>query len=90
VGVGCWQWVRSPGQPRGRPAPAYHLAVANRTQGPDGRWAALDGRDVYRHRRAADAIYRACYQRELTRTLGVAWTAADRYGNREIQGIPEG
>jgi conjugative relaxase-like TrwC/TraI family protein len=58
-------------------------------QGPDGRWTALDGRDLYRHRLAADAIYRATYQRELGRTLGVEWTAADRHGNREFQGMPE-
>jgi conjugative relaxase-like TrwC/TraI family protein len=66
-----------------------HLVVANRVQGPDGRWTALDGRDLYRHRLAADAIYRATYQRELVRTLGVEWTAADTYGNRELQGMPE-
>jgi conjugative relaxase-like TrwC/TraI family protein len=63
--------------------------VANRVQGPDGRWTALDGRDLYRHRLAADTIYRATYQRELARTLGVEWTAADTHGNRELQGIPE-
>jgi conjugative relaxase-like TrwC/TraI family protein len=67
-----------------------HLVIANRIQGPDGRWTALDGRDLYRHRLAADAIYRATYQRELVRTLGVEWTAADRHGNRELQGMPEG
>jgi hypothetical protein len=66
-----------------------HLVVANRVQGPDGRWTALDGRDLYRHRLAADAIYRATYQRELSRALGVEWTAADTYGNRELQGMPE-
>ena len=63
--------------------------VANRVQGPDGRWTALDGRDLYRHRLAADAIYRAAYQRQLSRTLGVEWTAADQHGNRELQGLPE-
>jgi conjugative relaxase-like TrwC/TraI family protein len=66
-----------------------HLVVANRVQGPDGRWTALDGRDLYWHRLAADAIYRASYQRELSRSLGVEWTAADRHGNRELQGVPE-
>src|SRR5688500_18770833 len=66
-----------------------HLVVANRVQGPDGRWTALDGRDLYRNRLAADAIYRASYQRELVRTLGVEWTAADGHGNRELQGMPE-
>jgi conjugative relaxase-like TrwC/TraI family protein len=73
----------------GDPLLHTHLVVANRVQGPDGRWTALDGRDVYRHRLAADAIYRATYQRELVRTLGVEWTAAGTHGNRELQGMPE-
>jgi conjugative relaxase-like TrwC/TraI family protein len=73
----------------GDPLLHTHLVVANRVQGPDGRWTALDGRDLYRHRLAADAIYRATYQRELVRTLGVEWTAADVHGNRELQGVPE-
>jgi conjugative relaxase-like TrwC/TraI family protein len=73
----------------GDPLLHTHLVIANRVQGPDGRWTALDGRDLYRHRLAADAIYRATYQRELVRTLGVEWTAADTHGNRELQGISE-
>jgi conjugative relaxase-like TrwC/TraI family protein len=73
----------------GDPLLHTHLVVANRVQGPDGRWTALDGRDLYRHRLAADAIYRATYQRELVRSLGVEWTAADRHGNRELAGMPE-
>jgi conjugative relaxase-like TrwC/TraI family protein len=71
----------------GDPLLHTHLVIANRVQGPDGRWTALDGRDLYRHRLAADAIYRATYQ--LARTLGVEWTLADTYGNRELQGMPE-
>jgi conjugative relaxase-like TrwC/TraI family protein len=73
----------------GDPLLHTHLVIANRVQGPDGRWTALDGRDLYRHRLAADAVYRATYQRELTRTLGVEWTAADAHGNRELAGMPE-
>jgi conjugative relaxase-like TrwC/TraI family protein len=73
----------------GDPLLHTHLVVANRVQGPDGRWTALDGRDLYHHRLAADAIYRATYQRELARTLGVEWTAADTHGNRELQGVSE-
>jgi conjugative relaxase-like TrwC/TraI family protein len=73
----------------GDPLLHTHLVVANRVQGPDRRWTALDGRDLYRHRLAADAIYRATYQRELVRTLGVEWTAADTHGNRELQGMPQ-
>jgi conjugative relaxase-like TrwC/TraI family protein len=74
----------------GNPLLHTHLVIANRVQGPDGRWTALDGRDLYRHRLAADAIYRATYQRELSRTLEVEWTAADAHGNRELLGMPEG
>jgi conjugative relaxase-like TrwC/TraI family protein len=73
----------------GDPLLHTHLVIANRIQGPDRHWTALDGRDLYRHRLAADAIYRATYQRELVRTLGVEWTAADSHGNRELQGMPE-
>jgi hypothetical protein len=32
----------------GDPLVHTHLVVANRVQGPDGRWTALDGRDLYR------------------------------------------
>jgi len=73
----------------GDPLLHTHLVIANRIQGPDGRWTALDGRDLYRHRLAADAIYRATYQRDLVRTLGVEWTVADAHGNRELQGVPQ-
>jgi conjugative relaxase-like TrwC/TraI family protein len=72
----------------GDPLPHTHVIIANRTQGPDGRWTTLDGRDLYAHRRAADALYRAAYQRSLTRSLGIAWGGADRWGNRQIVGMP--
>jgi conjugative relaxase-like TrwC/TraI family protein len=73
----------------GDPLLHTHLVIANRVRGPDGRWTALDGRDLYRHRLAADTIYRASYQRELVRSLGVEWSPADAYGNRELRGMPE-
>jgi conjugative relaxase-like TrwC/TraI family protein len=65
-----------------------HLIIFNRIQGPDGRWTAIDGRDIYTHRLAADAVYRATYQAELTRRLGVEWSDPDQYGNRSIVGMP--
>jgi AAA domain/TrwC relaxase len=87
---GCWGSGLTIGRPgEGDPLLHTHLVVANRTRGRDGRWTALDGRDLYRHRLAADALYRAAYQRQLSRTLGVEWTAADAHGNRELQGLPE-
>ena len=60
----------------GDPLLHTHLVIANRVQGPDGRWTALDGRDLYRHRLAADAIYRATYQRELSGHWG--WSGRQR------------
>jgi conjugative relaxase-like TrwC/TraI family protein len=72
----------------GDPLPHTHLVIVNRTQGPDGQWRTLDSRDLLAHRQAADAIYRAAYQTELTRTLGIGWAEPDRWGNRAIQGMP--
>jgi hypothetical protein len=72
----------------GDPLLHTHLVIANRIQGPDGRWTALDGRDLYRHRLAADAIYRATYQRELSSSLGVEWTAADPTATASSRGCP--
>jgi conjugative relaxase-like TrwC/TraI family protein len=73
----------------GDPLLHTHLIITNRTQGPDGGWRTLDSRDLLAHRATADAMYRAAYQQELTRSLGVCWEAPDRWGNRAIQGMPE-
>ncbi len=73
----------------GDPLLHTHLVIVNRTLGPDGQWRTLDSRDLLAHRQAADAIYRAAYQTELTRTLGIRWAEPDRWGNRAIVGMPE-
>jgi conjugative relaxase-like TrwC/TraI family protein len=73
----------------GDPLVHTHLVIANRVQGPDGRWTALDGRDLYRHRLAADAIYRAAYQRELVRTLGGGVDGGRPPRQRELHGLSE-
>jgi conjugative relaxase-like TrwC/TraI family protein len=73
----------------GDPLLHTHLIITNRTQGPDGQWRTLDSRDLLAHRSTADAMYRAAYQQELSRSLGVRWEAPDRWGNRAIQGMPE-
>ncbi len=73
----------------GDPLLHTHLIITNRTQGQDGQWRTLDSRDLLNHRATADAMYRAAYQAELTRTLGVQWAEPDRWGNRAIQGMPE-
>ncbi|MGH8932887.1 MAG: MobF family relaxase [Egibacteraceae bacterium] len=75
----------------GDPLPHTHLIVANRAQGLDGRWTALDGHDLLDVEvlKAANVCYRNTYQAELTRTLGIAWTEPDELGNCEIDGMPE-
>ncbi len=73
----------------GDPLLHTHLVIVNRTLGPNGQWRTLDSRDLLAHRQAADAIYRAAYQTELTRSLGIRWGEPDRWGNRAIQGMPE-
>ena len=73
----------------GDPLLHTHLVIVNRTLGPDGVWRTLDSRDLLAHRQAADAIYRAAYQHEFSRTLGIRWAEPDRWGNRAIHGMPE-
>ncbi len=46
-----------------------HVLVANLGRGPDGRWSALDGRQLYAHARAASFVYQAVLRSELTRGM---------------------
>ena len=50
-----------------------HVVVANVAQGVDGSWSSLDGRRLFHHGPAAQAIYHARLREELTERLGVAW-----------------
>ncbi len=63
-----------------------HVVVANLGRGPEGTWSALDGRGVYAHASATDALYHSHLRFELTRRLGVAWETAAR-GRADIAGI---
>lgn len=62
-----------------------HLVLANLSRDPDG-WSALDGRGLYAHRAAADALYHAALRAELTRRLGVDWQAP-RHGRADLAGV---
>jgi hypothetical protein len=63
-----------------------HLLVANMTRDADGRWSALDGRQLYAQAKTAGTLYRAALRHEL-RHLGLAWTLRDN-GLAELAGIP--
>lgn len=73
----------------GDPLLHTHLVVANATRGPDGRWTALDGRELYRHAKTAGYLYHAVLRAELTERLGVEWNDVVN-GTAALQGIPRG
>lgn len=62
-----------------------HLVVANLSRDAQ-RWSALDGRGLYAHRAAADALYHAALRDQLTSRLGVAWQAPRR-GRADLAGV---
>jgi Ti-type conjugative transfer relaxase TraA len=71
----------------GDPALHTHVLVANMTEGPDGRWTALDARPLYQHARPAGFIYQAVLRLELARTLGLLFEEVDQ-GHADVAGIP--
>jgi conjugative relaxase-like TrwC/TraI family protein len=74
----------------GDPQAHAHVLVQNAALGPDGRWSALDSDRLYAHLMAADHLYLAVERAELTRRLGVGWTAVDRRsGAAEILGLDD-
>jgi conjugative relaxase-like TrwC/TraI family protein len=70
----------------GDPQLHTHVLVANVTLGADGRWSALDGRQIYAHAKTAGYLYEARLRAELTRELGVAWTPV-RNGIADLDGV---
>lgn len=73
----------------GDPLLHTHVVVANRVEGPDARWTALDAQRLYRHAKTAGYVYQAALRRELTERLGLSWTDVAR-GAAEVQGVPPG
>ena len=56
----------------GDPLLHTHVVVANATQAADGRWTALDGRELYRHAKTAGYLYQAALRAELSRRARAA------------------
>ncbi len=77
----------------GDPQLHTHVVVANKVQGADGKWRALDGRPMHAAVVALSEHYNALLADRLTRDLGVAWEqrgrGADRNPAWEITGVPE-
>jgi len=72
----------------GDPTLHTHVLVANMTRTPDGRWGALDGRQVFDHAKTAGYLYQAQLRAELTRRLGVEWGPVVN-GCADVAGIPD-
>ncbi|HTZ07785.1 MAG TPA: MobF family relaxase, partial [Acidimicrobiales bacterium] len=63
-----------------------HVVLANLGRDRQGRYSALDGRGVYAHAGAADALYHVQLRHELTSRLGVGWGPLRR-GRADVAGI---
>ncbi|GAA0633628.1 hypothetical protein GCM10009547_41960 [Sporichthya brevicatena] len=70
-----------------------HLVVANKVQGPDGRWRAVDGQVLFRAAVACSEIYDSTIADLLAAHLPVTFGYRDRGPRRtpayEIEGIPD-
>ncbi|MCW2599482.1 MAG: Ti-type conjugative transfer relaxase TraA [Frankiales bacterium] len=73
----------------GDPQLHTHVVAANLLHAVDGKWNALDTREIYAQARTAGFVYQAVLRGELTRTLGVRWGEV-RNGQAEMTGLPPG
>jgi conjugative relaxase-like TrwC/TraI family protein len=77
----------------GDPQLHTHVVIANKVQGADGKWRALDGRPMHAAVVALSEHYNALLADHLTRNLGVAWEqrgrGADRNAAWEFAGVPD-
>jgi conjugative relaxase-like TrwC/TraI family protein len=70
----------------GDPQLHTHVLVANMTRGSDGRWSALDGRQLYWQAKTAGTLYQAALRYEL-RALGLRFVLRDT-GLCELADVP--
>jgi len=72
----------------GDPQLHTHALVLNKVRCADGGWRAVDGHEIYAHKKSAGALYQAALRNELSRTLGVSWSQVSKDGQAEIAGVP--
>jgi conjugative relaxase-like TrwC/TraI family protein len=70
-----------------------HVIIANRVQGPDGQWRAIDGRTLYLAAVAVSEMYDDVFADRLAARLPVRWGFRSRGANRtpahEITGLSD-
>jgi conjugative relaxase-like TrwC/TraI family protein len=71
----------------GDPQLHTHVLIPNVVLGPDGRWSAPDGRQLYHWQKAGSALYHSALRAELF-SLGLSWEVP-RSGLGEIAGVPK-
>jgi conjugative relaxase-like TrwC/TraI family protein len=64
-----------------------HVVCANVARGPDGRWTALDGRQLYEHAKTAGYLYQAHLRVEVRERLGLEWGPVTK-GAGELEALP--
>jgi len=71
----------------GDPQLHTHVLVANITRGADGKYSALDGRQLYLQAKTAGCIYQAVLRHELA-ALGLNWIVRET-GLSELADVPQ-
>ncbi|UTI62283.1 relaxase domain-containing protein [Paraconexibacter antarcticus] len=71
----------------GDPLLHTHVVVGNLTQGPDGRWTALDARHLYRQAKTAGYLYQAVLRAEITERTGLDWAPVE-HGVADLVVVP--
>ena len=71
----------------GDPLLHTHVLVSNVGECADGQWRTLDSPRLYSHAKTAGFLYQAALREQLSRRLGVEWTAVTN-GTAEIVGVP--
>jgi conjugative relaxase-like TrwC/TraI family protein len=64
-----------------------HVVCANVARGRDGRWTALDGRQLYEHAKTAGYLYQAHLRGEVRERLGLEWGPVSK-GAADLRALP--
>jgi len=79
---------------KGDPQLHTHVTIANRVQGPDGKWRTIDSKSLFRAAVAYSETYNLFLADEVTRRVGIACEGRERGRGRrrarELVGVPDG
>jgi conjugative relaxase-like TrwC/TraI family protein len=66
-----------------------HALVVNKVRCTDGAWRALDGHEIFHHKKSAGVVYQTALRAELCARLPVSFGPVSEHGQAEIAGVPE-